>query len=99
MPEEDFDDNLESKKRFWRILFEEQEIARRITALAEETGPFTPAVYSISHYGEVQVKVNSVSSLGDNFMSDAYVIEAHVVEGATDYYSFIKVNFYPFREK
>lgn len=84
--------DLEAVRRFWRTLFEEQEIARRIAALAEETSANTAIVCNISQYGEVRLKVHSTSSLGDNFMSDAYVISAHVVDGVIEYSSFIKVS-------
>ena len=64
----------EEDKKFWTALFEENSLTMQLPILADDKidGVTLPS----SHSGSVKVKVIRASALGDNFMSDTFLVKA-----------------------
>lgn len=88
--------SFEKEKSFWRALFEEHEIARKIPSLVcdnrkkSEINGYYNSFY-VADFGEVLLNVEPASSLGDNFFSDTYLIEAKILKTNTSLNVFAKV--------
>lgn len=89
---------LSTKQHFWRTLFEENDLARQIPELAINGVNGSETIrLEISHYGEVVVKAKAASTLGDNFMSDTFIVEATQAQTDTKFSGFIKVGYLNYR--
>lgn len=92
LPRKSHEVMLSTKQHFWRTLFEENDLARHIPGCVStningnQTNKFV-----ISHFGEVVVKAKAASTLGDNFMSDTYIVEATQTKTDVKFTAFIKV--------
>lgn len=90
--------SLVERKKFWKTLFEGKKIASQLPTLATNyNNDGQCIVYQISPYGEVHIQTEFASHLGDNFMSDTFIVTARI--SANDkrtavytYKTFIKVN-------
>jgi hypothetical protein len=68
---------LKQKQLFWAELFEEKKLASQLASIA------TKHVEGITYddmpqYGQIHVKVESGSTLGDNFQSDTFIVTAQL---------------------
>jgi hypothetical protein len=85
--------NLKQKQLFWAALFEEKKLASQLASIA------TKHVEGITYddmpqYGQIHVKVESGSALGDNFQSDTFIVTVRVMQrdsGEKTLSTFIKV--------
>lgn len=68
---------LAERQSFWRTLFEAKTLAGQLVSLARD---HTDGVTydDLPHYGRVRVVVKPASSLGDNFMSDTFIVTAQI---------------------
>jgi hypothetical protein len=69
--------NLKQKQLFWAALFEEKKLASQLASIA------TKHVEGITYddmpqYGQIHVKVESDSTLRDNFQSDTFIVTAQL---------------------
>ena len=64
--------NLTQKKRFWKTLFENKNLAEQLPSLATKYAE-DGVTYGFPAYGQVHVMVHAASALGDNFMSDTFI--------------------------
>ena len=76
------------RKAFWTAIFEKENIAPQLVGISR--GKFEE-IYHLSGYGETFVNGRPASILGDNFMSDTFIIDATTANGST-FASFVKVN-------
>ncbi|XP_057377316.1 uncharacterized protein LOC130698644 [Daphnia carinata] len=85
--------SLADRQHFWKTLFEAKSLAAQLASLA--TDHIDGVTYDdLPHYGQVHVVAESASSLGDNFMSDTFIVTAQLTasENKTQTLStFIKV--------
>ena len=79
--------HVQEQQRFWKTLLEEHKVAAQLASISAQADG---ASYHISEYGDVCVKCRPASVLGDNFMSDTYIITATAQNGAA-FRGFIKV--------
>lgn len=91
-------ESLTEQRRFWKTIFEEKKLASQLATLASNQADDGWVLFNIPPYGEVHVKSEAGSTLGDNFMSDTYVLKARVnlsnttgINNSTVYSTFIKV--------
>ncbi len=89
--------NLAERQKFWKTLFEKKNLAPQLPTLATKHAE-DGITYGFPQYGQVHVMVEAASALGDNFMSDTFIVKAAVKKWgasskeATTYSTFIKVN-------
>lgn len=85
--------SLVDRQLFWKTLFEEKKLAAKLLSLA--TDHVDGITYDdLLQYGQVHIVAESASSLGDNFMSDTFIITAKLtgLDNETQTFStFIKV--------
>ncbi|KAI9561522.1 hypothetical protein GHT06_012481 [Daphnia sinensis] len=83
--------NLAERQAFWRTLFESKQLAGQLVSLA--TDHVDGVTYDdLPHYRKVHVVVKPGSSLGDNFMSDTFIVTAQISGSDADTLStFVKV--------
>lgn len=87
--------NLAERQKFWKTLFEKKNLAPQLPTLATKYAE-DGVTYGFPQYGQVHVMVEAASALGDNFMSDTFIVKATVKKWgapkeATTYSTFIKV--------
>jgi hypothetical protein len=71
--------SLADRQLFWKTLFEEKKIAKQLAVLA--TDHVDGVTYDdLPHYGQVHIVAQSASSLGDNFMSDTFIVTAQLTK-------------------
>ncbi|KAI9561519.1 hypothetical protein GHT06_012478 [Daphnia sinensis] len=69
--------SLADRQLFWKTLFETKKLAAQLASLA--TDHIDGVTYDdLPHYGRVHVVAESASSLGDNFMSDTFIVTAQL---------------------
>ncbi len=65
--------SLAQKQQFWTTLFKEKKLSSQLASLATEH--VDGITYDdLPQYGHLHVKVESGSSLGDNFQSDTFIV-------------------------
>ena len=64
---------LEEERKFWTALFEENNLTLQLPILADDK--IDGIVFSSSHSDSVKVKAVRATALGDNFMSDTFLIK------------------------
>ncbi|EFX81550.1 hypothetical protein DAPPUDRAFT_317513 [Daphnia pulex] len=70
-------ENLKEKQLFWAALFEEKKLASQLASLA--TKNVDGITYDdMPQYGQIHVKAESGSTLGDNFQSDMFIVTAQL---------------------
>ncbi|XP_046637597.1 uncharacterized protein LOC124315904 [Daphnia pulicaria] len=70
--------SLAGRQLFWKTLFEEKMLAPQLATLA--TDHVDGITYDdIPKYGKLHVKVESGSTLGDNFQSDTFIVTARLL--------------------
>ena len=75
-------------QRFWTALFEENGLIPKLPEIAGETdGRSLPT----KEFGQVKVKATPASAMGDNFMSDTFIVEAKTDKDTKFQTGFIKV--------
>lgn len=77
--------------QFWTTLFEDHNVTPKLPSIAEQPDGVS---FPTSAYGKVTVKANAASALGDNFMSDTFIVEARSEKEEKSRTGFIKVQFY-----
>lgn len=87
--------SLEKQKQFWKTLFEEKKLASQLASLAADNAD-RGVTYDFPQYGKVHVVTQAASALGDNFMSDTFIMTATMtlsdaLKDTTTYSTFIKV--------
>ena len=71
--------SLADRQLFWKTLFEEKKVAPQLPVLA--TDHVDGVTYDdMPQYGQVHIIVQSASSLGDNFMSDTFIVTAQLTK-------------------
>jgi hypothetical protein len=89
--------SLAGRQLFWKTLFEEKMLAPQLATLA--TDHVDGITYDdIPKYGKLHVKVESGSTLGDNFQSDTFIVTARLMQRdgediPNNLSTFIKVTF------
>lgn len=88
------DKKLAEKKLFWKTLFETENLAPQMIPLATQRS--NGIALELPHFGQVRAKVVAASALGDNFMSDTFIVTAYVAPRNPDsdtivYKTFVKV--------
>jgi len=79
---------LENTQRFWTALFEENELIPKLPEIAgEPDGRSLPT----EEFGQVKVKATPASAMGDNFLSDTFIVEAKPDKDVQSLTGFIKV--------
>jgi len=78
------------QKKFWKAIYEQERVASRMVDLAarQEDG----SNFELSPYGTVKLMVKAASSIGENYLSDAYYNTA-TLNGGVSYKAFVKVRF------
>ena len=77
-------------QRFWTALFEENGLIPKLPEIAgEPDGRSLPT----KEFGQVKVKATPASAMGDNFMSDTFIVEAKTEKDAKPQTGFIKVKY------
>ena len=61
--------DVDSARHFWSDLFEQEKMAAHLDQIAVQS-------YHLVDHGDVQVKVEPATQLGDGYMSDAYLLTA-----------------------
>ena len=90
--------SLVFQQQFWKALFEEHSIARKMPTLVcdnsaiSEDGDPPFDTFCLKDYGVIKLKIFPASSLGDNFFSDTYLIEARFLKNNTSLKVFAKVS-------
>jgi hypothetical protein len=79
---------------FWRTIFEQEQLAAhldQVTVSVDQDSPGSPI--HLADYGDLQLKVKRATSMGDGFMSDAYLLRATISGDRTqnDFTAFVKV--------
>jgi len=76
------------QKKFWKAIYEQERVASRMVDLAarQEDG----SNFELSPYGTVKLMVKAASSIGENYLSDAYYNTA-TLNGGVSYKAFVKV--------
>lgn len=65
--------SLAQKQQFWTTLFKEKKLSSQLASLATEH--VDGITYDdLPQYGHLHVKVESGSTLGDNFQSDTFIV-------------------------
>ncbi|MFO0089720.1 MAG: hypothetical protein ACK518_02825 [bacterium] len=78
----------EKTQRFWTALFEENGLIPKLPEVAgEPDGRSLPT----KEFGLVKVKASPASAMGDNFMSDTFIVEAKTEKDAESQTGFVKV--------
>ena len=82
-------DHTATSKLFWTTLFEQEKLASQMHSIStnDEGVSFT----NVGQFGNVHIKCRPASALGDNFMSDTFIVSATVQDG-TSFRGFIKVH-------
>lgn len=77
------------KNEFWRTLFEAEKLATKLkdAANAKDDG----IAVQTQEYGKIQVKAKSATESGENFLSDAYIVRAILLESGDEHQAFVKV--------
>ena len=65
--------SLDDERKFWTTLFEENNLTMQLPILADDK--IDGLDLSSSHSGNVKVKAVRASALGDNFMSDTFLVK------------------------
>lgn len=85
--------SLADRQLFWKTLFEAKKLASQLASLA--TDHIDGVTYDdLAQYGRVHVVAESASSLGDNFMSDTFIVTAQLTASGNKTHTlstFIKV--------
>ncbi|KAK4001914.1 hypothetical protein OUZ56_003779 [Daphnia magna] len=85
--------SLADRQLFWKTLFEAKKLASQLASLA--TDHIDGVTYDdLPQYGRVHVVAESASSLGDNFMSDTFIVTAQLTASGNKTHTlstFIKV--------
>ena len=85
--------SLAGRQAFWKTLFEEKKLTSQLASLA--TDHVDGITYDdMPQYGQMHVKVESGSTLGDNFQSDTFIVTVRLLQsdtGAKTLSTFIKV--------
>ncbi len=85
--------SLADRQAFWKTLFEEKKLTSQLASLATEH--VDGITYDdMPQYGQMHVKVESGSTLGDNFQSDTFIVTVRLLQsdtGAETLSTFIKV--------
>ncbi len=90
---------LTGQQKFWKKLFEIKSLAQQLPTLATKNTK-DGVTYGFPQYGQVHVMVEAASALGDNFMSDTFIVKATVKKlgaapkEAITYSTFVKVRRY-----
>lgn len=89
-----FDSKLSEQKQFWKVLFEQENVASNLMSLSTNHPNGIP--YELPNFGQVRVRAAPASALGDNFMSDTFSVTAQLSPRNPDsdsiiYKTFIKV--------
>ena len=82
--------NSEEFEMFWTSLFEENELTLQLHKLADEKKIPGCQYFISSHSGRMKLDVFRASALGDNFMSDTFIIETST-ENDSKIEGFVKV--------
>jgi hypothetical protein len=72
--------SLADRQLFWKTLFEEKKIAKQLAVLATDHVDGVTYDDLPSQYGQVHIVAQSASSLGDNFMSDTFIVTAQLTK-------------------
>lgn len=93
----DANNELLGKQHFWKTLFETQKLTSKLPILA--TNHPNGVFYKLPQYGQVLVKAETASVMGDNFMSDTFIIKAYVAPKSPEidaiiHKTFIKVTLF-----
>lgn len=88
------DTKLSEQRRFWKILFEQENLASHLLSLS--TYHPNDDSYELPNFGQVNVRVSPGSALGDNFNSDTFSVTAEVAPRNSDgdgliFRTFVKV--------
>ena len=78
---------------FWTALFKQHQLIPQLAAQLD-----SEIKLSISPLGMVSVMTNKASILGDSFLSDTFVLDAHL-ENGMNYKAFIKVTTTRFKQQ
>ncbi len=78
----------ENTHRFWTALFEENGLIPKLPEIAGEPDGRS---LSTNEFGQVKVKAAAASAMGDNFMSDTFIVEAKTDKDTKSQTGFIKV--------
>ena len=97
-------EKLESKQLLWEHIFKNDQLIIRLindhaAACAKvsikpslENADKNAITIQSSKWGPIKLKIWAATALGDNFLSDAYIVSAKLNDGEVEYRSFIKVN-------
>jgi len=69
--------SLAQKQQFWTTLFKEKKLSSQLASLATEYADGI-TYDDLPQYGHLHVKVESGSTLGDNFQSDTFIVTAQI---------------------
>ncbi len=75
---------------FWTALFEENGL---IPKLPEIAGELDGRSLSTKEFGQVKVKAFPATAMGDNFLSDTFIVEAITENDSKSQTGFIKVKY------
>jgi len=97
-------EKLESKQLLWQHIFKDDQLIIRLikdhaSACAKvsinpslENADENAITIESSKWGSIKLKIWAATTLGDNFLSDAYTASAKLNDGEVEYRSFIKVS-------
>ena len=95
---------LELQQLLWQHVFKDEQLivqlvkahaaacAKDSTDPLQESADENAITIESSKWGPIKLKIWAASSLGDNFMSDAYIASAKLNDGKVEHRSFIKVS-------
>jgi len=96
--------SLETLQELWQHVFKDEHlIIKLVKAHAavcakdsidplQESADENAITIESSKWGPIKLKIWAASSLGDNFMSDAYIASAKLNDGKVEHRAFIKVS-------
>ncbi|EFX81341.1 hypothetical protein DAPPUDRAFT_242233 [Daphnia pulex] len=86
-------ESLAERQAFWKTLFEEEKLTSQLASLATKHVDHGVTYYDMTQYGQIHVKVESGSALGDNFQSDTFIVTVQMLcdTGEKTLSTFIKV--------
>jgi hypothetical protein len=86
-------ESLAERQAFWKTLFEEEKLTSQLASLATKHVDHDVTYYDMTQYGQIHVKVESGSALGDNFQSDTFIVTVQMLRdtGEKTLSTFIKV--------
>ena len=76
-----------SNSEFWSALFEQHQLVPQLSDISRLSEGIN---FLVSPFGAATVKTNKATTLGDNFLSDTFALDAHLEDG-TNYKAFVKV--------